>query len=214
MAASRSSSLPLCLAALAVGCLSPSAGRRAAAAPSLTLAAADGSAVTLEELGRGREAAVLVFWSAGCPCVRRYQERVDALLETYPADRVRVVAVSSNAGEPFAESLREARARGTRVPLYRDEGGLVARALGARSTPTVAVLDASGEVRFLGWIDNERLPGDPRREPWLDRALRGVLEGRGDFAARTPTYGCPITRSLRDATGSCCSLPTEERKTP
>ena len=174
--------------------------------PPLSVVAADGRRVTLEELRGGRDATVLVFWSAGCPCVRRYQERVDALLETYPKDRVQVVALVSNAGETLAEGLKTAVERGVRVPIYRDEGGRVARAMGARSTPTVVVLDKKGDLRFLGWLDNERLPGVEGREPWLDLALTGVLAGRDDFKKKTPTYGCIITRSLSEAqTSPCCS---------
>ena len=176
--------------------------------PPLSVVAADGRRVTLEELRGGRDATVLVFWSAGCPCVRRYQERVDALLETYPKDRVQVVALVSNAGETLAEDLKTAVERGVRVPIYRDEGGRVARAMGARSTPTVVVLDKKGDVRFLGWLDNERLPGVEGREPWLDLALTGVLAGRSDFKKKTPTYGCIITRSLSEPqTSPCCSTP-------
>ena len=175
-------------------------------AGTLPLAAADGATSTLDELRRGHEATVLVFWSATCPCVRRYQDRVDALLEAHPGRRVRVVGVSSNAGESFQEALRVARERRVRIPLVRDEGGRVAEALGVHSTPTVVVLDASGSMRYLGWLDNERLPGDPGREPWLDRALRGVLDGKSPFAARSPTFGCTITRSLfHPEQSSCCS---------
>jgi hypothetical protein len=155
----------------------------------------------------GRDATVLVFWSGTCPCVRRYQERVDGLLDAYPAARVRVVGVSSNAGEPYADVLRVASERQVRIPILRDEGGALARSLGARSTPTVVVLDASGAVRYLGWLDNERLPGDPGREPWLDRALQGVLDGKTSFASRSPTYGCAITRSpFGPQQGSCCTV--------
>ena len=178
----------------------------AAEEPPLGVVAADGSKVTIDDLRAGRDATVLVFWSAGCPCVRRYQERVDALLDTYPKDRVRVVALVSNAGETLAEDLKVAVERGVRVPIYRDEGGRVARSMGARSTPTVVVLDGKGDVRFLGWIDNERLPGTEGREPWLDLALAGVLAGRNDFKKKTPTYGCIITRSLSEPqTSPCCS---------
>ena len=209
MATSRSLAL-----LLAAACAAPSASLRAGGPP-LTLVSAGGDTVTLEQLRRGRDATVLVFWSSTCPCVRRYQERVDALLDAWPADRVRVVGVASNAGEPHGEVLRVARERGVRLPIYRDEGGRVAEALGARSTPTVAVLDAAGEVRFLGWLDNERLPGDAGREPWLERALRGLLDGRTPFTARTPTWGCVITRSLfAPAERPCCSTPDRSEETP
>ena len=182
------------------------AGGSAGEDPPLSVLSADGRRVALDELRAGRDATVLVFWSAGCPCVRRYQERVDALLDAYPRDRVLVVALVSNAGESLADDLKTAVERGVRVPIYRDEGGRVARAMGARSTPTVVVLDRKGDVRFLGWVDNERLPGMEGREPWLDEALAGVLAGRNDFKKKTPTYGCIITRSLSEPqTSPCCS---------
>jgi peroxiredoxin len=191
-------------AAVAVGCAT--ARSRAEDRVALPLGGPDGAVTTLDDLRRGRDATVLVFWSGTCPCVRRYQERIDALLDAHPASRVRVVGISSNAGEPYADVLRVARERQVRIPILRDEGGRVAEALGVHSTPTVVVLDASGQVRYLGWIDNERLPGDPAREAWLDRALRGVLDGKGAFAARSPTYGCLITRSLLGSHQSpCCT---------
>jgi hypothetical protein len=192
------------LLASAAACATPAAGGRAAAA--LALAAPAGETVTLEALGSGRDLVVLVFWSAECPCVRRYQERVDALLDAYPADRVRVVGVSSNAGERYDAVLATARERGVRLPIYRDEGGRLAAAVGARSTPTVVVLDGAGEVRYRGWVDNERLPGEPGREAWLDAALAALLEGRRDYRDRTPLWGCVITRSLFDPKpAGCCS---------
>jgi hypothetical protein len=172
------------------------------ASASPTLTAADGSAVTLASLAAGREATVLVFWSAGCPCVRRYQARVDALAERYASDsRVRVLAVVANAGESFEEARGGA---GVHVPLFHDEGGEVAKRVGARSTPTAAVLDAKGRVRFLGWIDNEREPGASDREPWLENALEGLL-GNASFTSRTPTWGCTITRSLFAAEPKACT---------
>lgn len=199
--------LLLLAAAALVGAGCATTGAPAAGGVSLPLTAADGTTTTLDELRRGHDATVLVFWSATCPCVRRYQERVDGLLDAYPASRVRVVGISSNVGESFAEVLREAKERQVRIPILRDEGGLVAEALGVGSTPTVVLFDASGAVRFLGWVDNERLPGVEGREPWLQRALEGVLEGRSGFSARSPTYGCTITRSLfSKEQGSCCTV--------
>jgi hypothetical protein len=213
MASSRSLLVALTLAAAApsgLGCAGPSASAPSTGASSadrLRLTSASGEPVTLEALTAGRDATVLVFWSAGCPCVRRYQARVDALLDAWPAGRVQVIGVSSNAGEPFGEALAAARERGVRLPLYRDEGGAVAEALGAGSTPTVVVLDARGRLRFRGWLDNERLPGESGRQPWLDQALEGVLAGRDGFSTRTPVYGCAITTTLfGPKPGPCCTV--------
>ncbi|MBM4780312.1 MAG: redoxin domain-containing protein [Archangiaceae bacterium] len=169
--------------------------------PSLTLRSATGEVVTLESLTQKADATVLVFWSAGCPCVRRYQARVEALRSR---PRVQVLAVSSNAGESFDDVLRVANERGVTVPLYRDDTGAIAALVNARSTPTAAVLDRTGAVRFTGWVDNERDVGADDREPWLERALDGVLGG-SSFAARTPTWGCTITRHLFTPEPQHCS---------
>jgi len=179
-----------------------SAGR---ATTDLPLAARGGVTVTLGELTRDREIAVLVFWSASCPCVRRYQARVDALLDRYPRERVRVVGIASNAGETLEEALQVADSRGVRIPILRDEGGALARAVGATSTPTIAVLDAGGELRFLGWLDNEEPLESVDREPWLEEVVDALLAGRSGFATRTPTYGCTITRALFGAGVGTCS---------
>ena len=215
MAISKTIGLFWVLTALAtLGCAASHATAvREPGSDPLILASADGSTVKLDDLWRNRKATVLVFWSGGCPCVRRYQDRVDALLDQYPADTVRVLGVSSNAGESFEDVMRVAKERRVRLPIYRDEGGQLARALGARSTPTVVVIDGHGNVRFRGWIDNERLPGDPGREPYLDRAIRGVLEERSDFAERSPIYGCAITRSLFTASSTSCCCCNQHKKT-
>jgi len=196
-------------ALLAAGCASQSQSLRDVRDESLTLSSGNGEVVPLEELWRGHAATVLVFWSGECPCVRRYQDRVDSLLDRYPAGRVRVVGLASNAGESFDEILRVAKERGVRIPIFRDEGGRIAEWVGARSTPTAVLIDNTGRVRFRGWIDNERTPGESGREAWLDLALAGVLEQRDDFASQVPTYGCPITRSAFAASG--CSRCSERR---
>lgn len=213
MATSSPWSFAAALAVVLAGC----APRPAAIAPSSpgVLRPASGAPVALRDLAADRDATIVVFWSAECPCVRRYQERVDALLDAYPADRVRVVGVSSNAGEAFDGVLAAAKERGVRIPIYRDEDGSVARALGAASTPTVAVLDRRGAVRFLGWLDNEHKPGTAGREPWLDRALTAILAGRADYAARVPAYGCPITRAaFAGPLPPCCAKNPNANGTP
>jgi len=172
--------------------------------PPLLVTSPGGNSIKLNELWLERKATVLVFWSTGCPCVRRYQQRIDALLDMYPRDKVQVLGISSNAGESFEEVKRVAKERGVRIEVFRDDSGQVAQTVGARTTPTVVVIDQSGNIRFRGWIDNERLPGDPDREAYLDNALRGVLEQRNDFPTRSPMYGCAITRSLFRAPGCQC----------
>jgi len=200
------------LASVVAGCASQKVAKRGQA-DDVTLLTGEGNALPLSEIWRGHRATVLIFWSANCPCVRRYQDRVETLLEQYQAKGVAVLGVSSNADETFAEVKRVASARDIRLPIVRDEDGLLAQALGARSTPTVVMLDERGQTRFVGWLDNERTPGEPDREPWLELALQGVLESRSGFATRTPVFGCTIARRLFGATQvHSCIAPNEPSK--
>lgn len=201
-------SLTVLFALACFRCAGASPAARSAGAVPLQVAAADGSKLVLDRTWADRRATVLVFWSSQCPCVRRYQARIDDLAERFPS--VRVLGISSNAGETLEEDLAVARERGVRIELWRDEGGIVAKAVGARSTPTVVLVDDRGRVRYRGWVDNERLPGDTDREPWLENAIRGVLKGRDDFPARSPAYGCTITRSLfAKSESKCCTTPAK-----
>lgn len=204
MAVSRFGFLLSCAALAAVGCAGSSQLARGPSSEPLQLISADGSIVVLDQTWSATKATVLVFWSSECPCVRRYQNRVDSLAQSFPA--IRVLAVSSNAGETLQEDIAVAKQRGVKVAIWRDEGGVVAQALGAHSTPTVVLVNQHGAIRYRGWIDNERLPGESGREPWLENAIRGVLEDHDDFPSRSPVYGCAITRSLF-ATGKspCCN---------
>ncbi|MDP1829575.1 MAG: redoxin domain-containing protein [Archangium sp.] len=186
---------------------------RVAALPlaELALQPTRGEPVSVTQLLSRADATVFVFWSAGCPCVRRYQARVDALAAEWSSRGVAVIEVSSNAGESL-ESLREAeRLRSLVRPLWRDEGGLLARQLDARSTPTVVLLRRDGQVLYRGWLDNERQPGEAGREPWLELALqRFVAPGGRPALAKSPTWGCTITRSLTPSVAPQCHVPSPE----
>ncbi len=208
MASSRS----LLIAGLVVlaGCAGrPTIASQPKALEGLALVPTEGLAVPVSELLARHEATVFVFWSAGCPCVRRYQARVEALAATWSTRGVGFVQVSSNAGETL-ESVRDAaKLRGLSLPVWRDEGGLLAKQLNARSTPTVVLVERDGTVRYRGWLDNEHEVGAPGREPWLASALEGFA-AHTPFAAKSPTWGCTITRSLTAPEAPQCHVPSPE----
>lgn len=182
----------------------------AAAVTELALLGGDGVAVPLPALYGDKDALVLVFWSSECPCVRRYQDRVDALIARYPS--VRVIGVSSNAGETSAQVDKTVSDRGVKLPIWRDEGGRVAAVVGARTTPTIAIIDSHGALRYLGWLDNERLPGERGREAYVDSALAALLAHAPVVTTRSPIFGCVITRSLAAAEAASCAAPPANKR--
>jgi hypothetical protein len=67
----------------------------------------------------------------------------------------------------------------------------VARAYGAKTTPDVFVLDASGTLRYRGAPDSDH--DDPaQRAAWLREALDAVLAGEEPARAETTPVGCSI----------------------
>jgi hypothetical protein len=203
---------PLAAALLALSSCATSSAASAAGTPAmngLPLVPTSGAPATVGELLSRADATVFVFWSAGCPCVRRYQGRVDALAAEWAPKGVAFVEVSSNAGETLASLQVAARERALARPVWRDEGGHLAKELGARSTPTMVLLRRDGRVLYRGWLDNERLPGEAGREAWLEAALTGFRTGTS-FATKSPTWGCTITRSLSAPEAPACHAPSSE----
>lgn len=167
-----------------------------------TLVDADGAWRSVDSARGDRDALVLVWWASACPCVARYAERVAAVRDRYADAPLAFAYVASNADDVGPTIA----ARGDlALPVLRDPGGRVARALGVVSTPTVVVIDRAGAVRYHGWLDNERDVGVAGREPWLEQALDALLAGEA-LARRRPTWGCTITRSLGET--RVCATPS------
>lgn len=203
MASSELRRWVVAVAFAALGCVrAPPARPFALSTASAGVTTLDGRPVDVPALVASKDATVLSFFSTSCPCVARYQARTEALGARTP-DRLQVLYVSSNANEDRDSLARAVAERGLKLPLLVDWSGALAAALGARSTPTVVLLDRTGSVRFVGWQDNERLPGEAGREPYLERAIAALLDGRADGPTRSPTYGCPITRSLGGRVAAC-----------
>lgn len=172
--------------------------------PAAALVALDGSEVSVAQLTGRHELTVFSWWASSCPCVARYEARLQALRARHPEAKVGVYAIVSNADETLAGVKAETTKRGLDLPVLFDPGARLAGELGVRSTPTVVLFDREGQLLFKGWMDNERQPGEPNREPWLDQAIETRLAGRTDHMTRSPTWGCPITRSLLDDLPACC----------
>jgi hypothetical protein len=155
----------------------------------------EGASFDLGAVVRDHEATVLIWYATGCPCVTRYVERISALRAAWPVERVAIVGVASNADDNAATVQAALAETGFPVQVVLDPGGTLARELEVVSTPTTVLLDQTGEVRFHGWLDNERPLGDSRREAYLDAALEALLGLRADAPDTSRVYGCPVTRS-------------------
>lgn len=144
------------------------------------------------------KATVLFWWASQCPCVMRYKTRIEELKERYSSQGVQFIAVSSNSDDDNkTQTLETATHRGFTLPLQMDNHGALAQSLGVKTTPTVVLLNQAGDVKYRGWIDNERFPGEPGRKAYLEDALKELLQDAEVSETTSPIYGCRITKRLR-----------------
>ncbi|MCP4499292.1 MAG: redoxin family protein [Deltaproteobacteria bacterium] len=170
----------------------------------------EGAAANLVDTIASHKATVLFWYGTACPCVLRYHERIHALRDAFATQEVAFVAIASNADDDAKRVDESRQARGFELPILMDPQGRFAVKMGVRSTPTVVILDDLGQVRFRGWIDNERLPGVEGRIPYAENVLQSILTPNAPrVAEKSPAYGCRITRALGEASECAEVRPSE-----
>ncbi len=162
---------------------------------SVRLLAADGTAVELSSLARGR-LLVLSYTGIGCPLAARWASRLVEIEEAFRGRGVRFAGVNANPQDSRAAIAREAEELGFEFPVLKDARQELTRALGARTTTEVFVFDASWTVRYRGAIDDQHSLDGSRPEPtarYLVDALEALLAGKEPPVARTDAPGCKLT---------------------
>ena len=169
-----------------------------ASAPTFSAVDLDGGTVDLGAL-RG-SVVVLEFFNPDCPFVAH--AHADGTLETAPstwaASGVRWVPVNANrpgtAGADPGLNRRKADAWDLPEPVVLDSTGAIARAYGAKVTPTLAVIDKAGALAYFGGPDNAplgRVDGDALVDH-TSAVLEALTNGRPAPYKRQKPSGCTI----------------------
>lgn len=156
--------------------------------PAFEATALSGEAFSLENAIRDHKAVVILFTSTVCPYANYFASHVRELSETYGPRGVLIVGVNSNNWESRQEIVDHARERGFAFPMIKDEGHVIADRLGADRTPEAFLVDATGRLRYRGWVKSKQ------ESPDLQRALDDVLEGRPVRRPVTKAFGCAVDR--------------------
>ena len=156
---------------------------------------------SFDELGE-RKALVVVFTSLDCPLVQRYLPRLRNMEAEYRERGVRFLALNVAEDELVVDVAHQAVKANIPFPVGKDYDAAVARALGAKRTPEVVLLDAENRIRYRGRIDDAvRLTGvrpKATRED-LKEAIEDVLAGREVRVPSTPVDGCLIDMPRKSA---------------
>jgi hypothetical protein len=138
----------------------------------------------------------LVFISTGCPTVRAYEDRLNDLQRRLGPRGLQVVAINANnphlsPGDSLSRMIERAAETELAFPYLRDEGGALARALGAVCTPHAFLFDEARVLRYRGRVDDTRLPENVTVRD-LEAAVEDLLAGWNPRLAETEPFGCSI----------------------
>ncbi|HJU84785.1 MAG TPA: thioredoxin family protein [Holophagaceae bacterium] len=137
---------------------------------------------------------LVVFLSVQCPYVRDTEDRINALAKAY-AGRMDTFGLNANANTLADEGLGAMKgrsaAKGYAFPYLKDEGGSLAKNLGALCTPDFFLFDRDRRLAYHGRLDDAwGRPGAKRQD--LEEAIQALLAGRRPEGAQMPSRGCSI----------------------
>lgn len=135
------------------------------------------------------------FWSATCPFVMRYEERLQEITDDYSKHGVVVLGIDSNSDETAGQIKEVAAKRKVNYPILIDHGNQIADQFGAITTPHVFILDKDGKLIYEGAVDDQGWSEDhPVKKRYVREALDAYLSGLPIPNSKTKTVGCTVKR--------------------
>jgi cytochrome oxidase Cu insertion factor (SCO1/SenC/PrrC family) len=194
----------LAVAAVFCACIAILGGRaadrashQAQLAPQFSLISTEGQRLSLSSL-RGK-VVVLMFTATQCPYSNDYLQRLSDFGRRYQGDsRVQVMMIDTGARADDALATQRLRVQqsisGQSFPTLIDGGRQTAAAYDIVHTPTVCVIDPSGELRYRGAFDDNR---DERlvSERYCEQAVSDLLQGHEPRTKFTQAFGGAVARS-------------------
>lgn len=173
-------------------------------APGFTLTASNGKAVSLSDYA-GR-IVVLEWVNHGCPFVKKHYDskNMPQLQEKLTADGVVWLSICSSAPrqqghatpEGWQKLISKHGMKSTAVLL--DEDGKVGRLYGAKTTPHMYVIDASGVLAYNGAIDSipsGSIADIEKAENYVASAVASLKAGEAVKTSVSRPYGCDVKYS-------------------
>jgi AhpC/TSA family len=184
----------IALAILALLPLAISSAARGESVPAdvgdATLRDGRGTVVPLSRIAADHRFTVVVFYSSTCPCFAVHVARLGRLSAELRNRGVAFLAVDSERHGPGEPTPPPAAAPG--VPLFRDDGGLLARRLNARFATQAFVIDPTGQVRYGGGLDSDRKDLTAAPHAYLRDALINLLGSDSPRYATSKALGCAL----------------------
>ena len=169
-------------------------------APAFSVTDLSGKPVKIEDF-KGKTI-VLEWHNFGCPFVQKHYKsgNMQALQKKYGNDVVWLAVNSTN--KSASDYTEPAKLKGqlkdfgaTPANYLMDEPGKMGMAYGAKTTPHMYIIDASGKLVYNGAIDDKRStnPEDVKTSKnYVAAALDEMKAGKPISVAATTPYGCTV----------------------
>lgn len=191
-------------------------------APDFKLIDTEGTPMSLADFKQAKVLAVL-FTSNHCPTSHAAVPRLIRLHQETKDRGFEVVAINPNHpdglrpdelgyskyGDSYEEMKPYAEEEGFTFPyLYDGDSQEVAMAYGCLATPHVLLFDAERKLRYKGWIDDSRFPGEGDiKHPDLRNAVLSLLDGKPVPVEVTRPIGCSTKWRMKKA-----QMPADDEK--
>jgi thiol-disulfide isomerase/thioredoxin len=142
------------------------------------------AAKELDSRRQGRVTAYIVI-GTHCPATQAYTERLARLQKDYAPKQVDFVYIYPNREDTLPSKLAFHKEKNLGSRLIDDQGGRVARLLGAKRTSEVVLTDAKGTIVYRGAIDDAR-DAAAVKQRYLANALDETLAGKAVAVTTTP----------------------------
>ncbi len=150
----------------------------------------------------GAKCAVLFFYLHDCPICNVYAPEIERIITSYKDKGFSFYIVQTDAALTADVALKHAKEYGLTCPVLMDGRHLLAKRCGATITPQAAIVNAEGNVLYVGRIDDLYADYGKRRSEAtvhdLREALDAVVAGKKPMPAKGSAVGCFIALEKND----------------
>jgi len=170
-------------------------------APDFTATAVDGKTVKLSDY---KGSIVVLEWNnPDCPFVHKHYDSGNMQSVQSYAKSKNVTWLTINSGAPGREgNITDAQAtdyiaHNKAMPTHYilDPSGAIGKLYGAKSTPHMFVIDAKGNLAYMGAIDNKATADSAdiaKATNYVKAAIASLIAGKPVATASTQSYGCSV----------------------
>lgn len=137
---------------------------------------------------KDKKPVLLFFMSEHCSVTWRYEKRMGQMLAKYGDKNVTFLGVRCSANDTPEGLKKFAEAKNFAMPLLDDEKGEMATYFKIRCTPTFALIDTKGVLRYLGSFDDTPDEKDVSKK-FVPDAIVAVLNGKSVMVKQNAPFG-------------------------